>query len=211
MKKRVSKLLPLVLLVGCASTPYRYRADYDYGIRKAKVNHQVMPLSEARPLAYQDDWLDVSFLPEADGVYMNLLNTAQENLHIVWDQSVIIHKERALSVFHNGVKFAQANDFMPNSVIPPETYIEDHISPAAFVSYRSATDYRSGSWEQARILPHFYTQSPESDYDAFKKAVEAMDKAALYGLLLTIEKGNEIRTYQFDFEVASVHISEIEH
>lgn len=209
MQKFVCQLLPLFLVASCATTPYRYRADYDYGIRKAKVNHQIMPLSDGRPLTYQDDWLDVSFLPGADGVYMNLLNTAQENLHIVWDQSVIIYKERALKVFHNGVKFSQAHDFMPNAVIPPETYIEDHISPAAFVSYRAATDYRPGGWEQARIIPHLYTQSPEHEYDAFKKAVEAMNNTELYGLLLTLEKGNEVRTYQFDFEVASARISEI--
>lgn len=208
-KKKIQwACLTLLLLSGC-STGYRYRADYDYAIRQAKVNHQTMPVS-AKSLGYQDDWMEVSFLPGAEGVNMNLLNIANENLHVIWDQCVLIHKHRALKVMHNGVKFSQAHDFMPNSVIPPATLITDYIAPADFVSYQPATEYSAGYWKQDQILPHLYTRAPEHEYAVFKAAVQAAEHTELYGLLLTLEKGNEIRTYQFDFEVSSARILDMQ-
>ncbi len=212
MKKVIYSVLSLGLaghLAGCASSMYHYRADYDYAIKSAKVNHNAMPLPEAKSLSYKDDWLEIAFLPGSDGVYVQLLNQAQQNLHVVWNQSVIIHEHRALQVFHNGVKFSEATDFMPNSVLPPGTLIEDKIAPSSYVKYDSPTQYSSGGWVQQRIMDKHYTRAPRQDYEKFKAAVESLAGQELYGLMLTLEKGNEVRTYQFDFEIASAKVFEL--
>lgn len=207
--KKVLYTLTLLALSNCAAYDYKYRADYDYAIKTTKINNQAQDLPEEASLSFEDDWFKVSFLPDTEGVYLLLNNVNSETLHVVWDQSVIVHDQRALKVFHNGVKLINVSESLPNSVIPPGAFLEDKVSPAAYLAYSPPTDYSVGGWRQQRLIKEQYTRSPESDYPKFKATVEALNNTDLYGLMLSVIKGNEIREYYFDFKIASARVSEI--
>lgn len=78
-------------------------------------------------------------------------NNSDQPLEIVWNDCSFIDMTRsAKRIFHSGVKYADREQSLPNTMVPPHAKAEDTAVPTANVRF-SGGEY--GGWREEPLLP----------------------------------------------------------
>jgi len=211
MKKLTLLSLIALLTVSCASAARdKYKADYQLGFKQVRVNGQPQSTEQMSGLAYKDEWIRVSFVPGRQTLSFTLENLTPQSIKIHWDESAMVINGHPERIIHSGVKYVNASNAIPASIVPGKSVLKDQVLPAASVYYVSGTKYTDPYWHIAEIMPGFYTRSTEAKASEFKALVSRFDGADIYDLMLQLESNGEKREYFFDMHIPSAKVTEIQ-
>lgn len=202
--KLAATVFTLTILSGCASVgPYKYKAEYQQGLKKVLVNNKPVEVDQSVPLAFKDDLIKIAFQPLRSSVQFLIENNTDDTIKIIWDECLIVHEGQPMKVYHAGVKFANAGLSHPPSLILPKGRLKELAAPVNLLER-----YRSG-WSKTPMVEDRYQKAREDNLEKFKAHVAAFDKKDIYDLVLTIETATGKRQYLFDFEFSSAKVTEM--
>ncbi len=122
-------------------------------------------------------------------------NNSGEPIEIAWNDSSFIDMTRsAKRVFHTAVKYADREQSLPNTVIPPLAKVEDAAVPAGSVYF---VEGQYGGWRENPLLPD------EIPPDLADKAMSSM-KGAKVALFLQLLVSGKKTPVTLMFEVSDV-------
>ena len=138
---------PGIMILGLPQNPYtaqfflksgHYVPSYTFSLQKPKT-------SEA--LVFEDSKIAFIAQVSRQGIAVAILNKTDQPIKIDWNQvSYIDQTGKANGVTHEGVKYADATNAKPPTVIPPGARHEDMIVPAGSIRY-------ANGWKVNPLLP----------------------------------------------------------
>jgi hypothetical protein len=124
-------------------------------------------------------------------IEVSIENNSSEPIELSWNESSFIDFDRvAKRIFHVGVKYADREQSMPNTIIPPLAKIEDAAMPASNI-------YFSDEWLQRPLLV------AEVPVEQTEKILTQM-KGVKVALFLQLIVGGKKTPVTLAFEVSSV-------
>jgi hypothetical protein len=122
-------------------------------------------------------------------------NNSALPIEIIWNDSSFIDMNRsAKRIFHSGVKYADREQSLPNTTIPPLAKVEDEVTPTANAYF---VEGRYGGWGEEPLFPS--EVSPE-----LAEKTMASLKGAKVALFLQLLIGGRKTPVTLLFEVAAV-------
>jgi hypothetical protein len=122
-----------------------------------------------------------------DGIAIAVLNKSNDPIKIDWNQvSYIDETRKANGVSHVGVKYAEASNTKPPTVIPPGARHEDTVVPVGKIFYSE-----NSGWHVSSILP---------------KGAESRNVVGkTIALFLPMEISGKVQNYNVVFQIVSVN------
>jgi hypothetical protein len=150
--------------------------DYGFEIISPSVNHQ--------PVLEKPDYT-VEFGMAGNALGLKITNHAQGPIKILWSEcALILPSGQSASIMHKGVKFANRDQQMPPTVIPPGAYIDDIMAPASSVTWTDA------GWVSAPMFG--IGQNPKGQEFGAMLAIQVGDKAVYETVRLrVVETSNQ--------------------
>jgi hypothetical protein len=128
-------------------------------------------------------------------IALTVENNSDEPVEIAWNDSSFIDTTRsAKRIFHSGVKYADREQSLPNTVVPPLAKVEDAAVPAANVHF---VEGQYGGWRESPLLP------AEVPPELADKAIASM-KGAKVALFLQLVVAGKKQPISLVFEVAGI-------
>lgn len=163
---RFLSILLALGLSGCASL--REDVRYEYDLERAKSNDQQGDLSitglQARQLSFE---------------YKNF---GKSTAKIIWDESVLVDVSGApRRVIHQGVKYNEASQSMPPSIVPAGGSLKD------FVVYADGLQFIASNWIEEVLVPCMTVGQLCRPEEYYGKSLT---------LLLTVESEGKKKEYQ---------------
>lgn len=179
-------------------------------------------------IPFEDESLTVGITLRAQYIAISLLNKTDKVVKVIWDECAYIDfNVQTHMVFHSGVKLDEREKSKVPSLIAPHGKLDEILIPVDMVEY-----HRLGFWDQTDYLyPHkrkrseAYIQYELSDanlkkYPFLKKEDPKLREAELrnvsdksvldamvgkkYGVILTVEVGNEKNTHSIYNTISAV-------
>jgi hypothetical protein len=111
---------------------------------------------ESQGLSFEDQDIRIEFAISQNEVFFTLENKTEEPIMINWNQVSFIDISRySQRVTHEGVTYADRNDSLPATTVPPTAKLQDRIIPTNLISSDSRS---SGGWVTNKLFP----DGPES-------------------------------------------------
>jgi hypothetical protein len=83
-------------------------------------------------------------------IAITVSNESDQPFEIDWNSSSFVDIARtAKRIFHSGVKYADREQSLPSTTIPPHAKVDDSVIPSANVSFSQAV----GDWLEGRLVP----------------------------------------------------------
>ncbi len=215
-----------LLMASCTST--RYTATYDVELSNVKKTEKGKPTISVGSLdtikgvgknCYSDSTIKVCFTPTKKDIGFTLTNLTDENLKLVWDESLITTIGSQSRVMHDGIKFIDRNSFQRPSVIYPNQTLSDIVTPTENVYWRDGVatqnSYVAGGWEQKPlILDKSYIEgygTEVMDSTKFTDFVKSMSDGGTININLPLTTDdNKRKDYQFNFDVNNGKVYPVE-
>ncbi|GGR60848.1 hypothetical protein GCM10008959_23330 [Deinococcus seoulensis] len=145
--KRISALLPLVILTACAPTtyenPWTNFGVYTYDQEGNKTGDFTRKTGD----------LFLKFDPRPDQINFGVRNDGKENAFIIWDESTLVYGGGKTSpVMHIGIKYTDRSNAQKPSVIPPGAYLSEAVIPINLVEWIDGNRYVAGRWIQNNFV-----------------------------------------------------------
>ena len=181
-------VFPLLLLVGCTASS---RLQSTQG-NKYQYSISMFAPEKSKDMLFRDDQLIIQFRLSNPGIRFQIQNISPTDMRIDWANALIgIHN--AYSPVRNISTIYDATAKIPSGqLIPPLGVIRDAILP------RGNTYFDGVQWRVDDLLP---------TTDANERAIMNTIMRQVGGLIdviLPLEFGSDVRTYQFTFSVDSV-------
>jgi hypothetical protein len=181
-------VFPLLLLVGCTASS---RLQSTQG-NKYQYSISMFAPEKSKDMLFRDDQLIIQFRLSNPGIRFQIQNISPTDMRIDWaNASIGIHK--AYSPVRNISTIYDATAKIPSGqLIPPLGVIRDAILP------RGNTYFDGVQWRVDDLLP---------TTDANERAIMSTIMRQVGGsidVILPLEFGSDVRTYQFTFSVDSV-------
>ena len=137
MKKILVALLPIAVMIACATAPPPL--DWDYEIDDSYQDNMVKITVNQIYQHYEvfQGWEDL------EGIEISIHNVSSKPIIIDWNKSALEYNGTSHRVFLTGQKFIDANKDIPDQVIGSGSRIDKGIYPADSVYYVSG---RYGGW-----------------------------------------------------------------
>ena len=153
MKKLLLLLCIVVSMSSCYTTSTISTATYSMSLLD-KDNNKI---DTSGILVYSDSLIDARFDFEEKELGFGITNKTNKTIKIIWDETLFIVDGNSSKVMHEGIKFANRNEYMPPSVIPTSNTLADVIIPTNNVYYKEGYYSQYGStppsWEKEPLLP----------------------------------------------------------
>lgn len=153
MKKLLLLLGIVVSMSSCYTTSTISTATYSMSLLD-KDNNKI---DTSGILVYSDSLIDARFDFEEKELAFGITNKTNKTIKIIWDETLFIVDGNSSKVMHEGIKFANRNEYMPPSVIPTSNTLADVIIPTNNVYYKEGYYSQYGSvapsWEKEPLLP----------------------------------------------------------
>jgi len=181
-------VFPLLLLVGCTASS---RLQSTQG-NKYQYSISMFAPEKSKDMLFRDDQLIIQFRLSNPGIRFQIQNISPTDMRIDWANALIgIHN--AYSPVRNISTFYNTTAKIPSGqLIPPLGVIRDAILP------RGNTYFDGVQWRVDDLLP---------TTDANERAIMNTIMRQVGGsidVILPLEFGSDVRTYQFTFSVDSV-------
>src|SRR5262245_37842360 len=106
---------------------------------------------------FEDGLIAVQLGTLHDAIRLNVRNTSDQTIKLIWDEASFIDVDGTLSrVMHIGVKYADRNASQPPSVIPAQQRLADDVFPTNRVWFRPATGTLPAAWQNGPLLRPTY-------------------------------------------------------
>jgi len=153
-----------------------YPVDYDFAMTEPE---------ESQSLSFQDDAVAIEFDISEERIAFNLENKSSQPIQIDWNQVSYVDPDGSSNkVMHKGVKYANKDESLAPTTVPPNASIEDFILPTDLLVRTS------DGWTEGSLFPD---GSESEAYDG-----------QTFSLFMPLEIGEETQNYNFTFEVADV-------
>lgn len=226
MKKLILSIaVGSLLMASCTSV--RYQAHYEVKLSEVKKSEKGVPtqisssldtLKGTKSNCYSDSTIRVCFTPTSKDIHFEMTNLTDQNLKLVWDESMITTVGSQSKVMHDGVKFIDRNQYQQPSIIYPNQTFKDMFTPTENVYWRDGvySQYGStpGGWEQKPLL---------LDKNYINGGTEVLDSAKFVDYVTSMKNGGKIqinmpiivddtkrKDYRFDFKIADGVIVPVE-
>ena len=220
--KKITGSIIFACFLATSCTSVRYYADYEVnltGVEKSSNGKKIeVGETSIKENCFSDSNLRVCFTPSKKDIGFTLVNLTDQNMKVVWDETVVTTLGKESKVLHEGVKFIDRNDFQRPSIVYPGKSLSDLVAPSENVYWRDGyySQYGSspGGWEQRPFfIDRNYTPSGAETLDSssFVSYVENIKKAGNISINLPVVVGESNRKdYEFKFKVEDAKISPIE-
>ena len=176
---------------GFSTTRIENPNEYSFEIRNFEATYPVgydfamTEPEESRSLSFQDDAVAIEFDISEERIAFDLENRSSQPIQIDWNQVSYVDPEGSSNkVMHKGVKYANKDESLAPTTVPPNASIEDFILPTDLVVRTSE------GWIERPLFPD---GSESEAYDG-----------QTFSLFMPLEIGEETQNYNFTFEVADV-------
>ena len=153
LKKLLLLSLVVVSMTSCYTTTTVSTAKYSVSLLD-KDNNKI---DTAGILVFRDSSIDAFFDFKEKDLSVSIKNKTDKSIKLIWDETLFIVDGSSSKVMHEGIKFANRNEFMPPSVIPTNYTISDVVIPTNNVYYKEGYYSQYGStppsWEKEPLLP----------------------------------------------------------
>jgi len=140
-----------------------------------------------------EPYLGTNFL-QYKQVAFHLQNNTTHSIKIKWDDSAFVTPNGVSHrILHSGIKYSNADNPMPPTIIVRKGMVDDMIVPVDNISFESG---QFGGW---KITPYLETVEFESQTLAEDSAKELVDKS--YQVLLSLEIEGIQNDYIFVFNI----------
>lgn len=138
--------------------------------------------------SFEDDLVSILWYPTPTTVHFLLTNKTEHSIKIIWDEAAFVMPSgESRRILHSGVKYSEASDSHPPSVIAAHGYLED-----AVVS--SDQCYFQGYWREMPFLPDDASKAP-------------MFRGKEFRVLLPLQIEGVTNEYTFTFVIDDVKIA----
>lgn len=168
-----------LLLNGCAASQSKAKLDLTRVVAPSIDGTESKTVEMGGGGVYNDELVEAAWGWSGNGLTFGLRNKTDKAMRLIWDEASLVINNLPHRVIHNGVVFAQRDQPMAPSSIPPGTVLVDAMNPSDYVMLGSY------GWEQAPL---------------FRKNSEAMDVQAFVPLMT----GDTRLEYSFQFRWAPV-------
>jgi len=181
-------VFPLLLLVGCTASS---RLQSTLG-NKYQYSISMFAPEKSKDMLFRDDQLIIQFRMDNPGIRFQIQNISPTDMRIDWaNASIGIHN--AYSPVRNISTIYDTTAKVPASqIIPPLGVIRDAILP------RGNTYFDGAQWRVDDLLP-----TTDANSRAMKNNIMGQVGSSI-DVILPLEFGSGVRTYQFTFSVDSV-------
>lgn len=191
--------LAALTVSGCATALKSYRPTYDVGLleieRPASPSNRFGPTTVSKSkskdaFTYQDQFVDISWGIQANGLAIALKNKCDNSIKIIWDEASFVDElGKAHPLIHGGTKFVNKYEHQRPTVLPRRTWYQDVINSADQVVLGEK------GWEEGMFLPLDLMTEEDSrrvaDYFAGKT----------FKIVLPIQLQETVNDYTFLFKV----------
>ena len=184
----VSVSLFAIVLSSCASTG-------TYGSGKGNKYRYVFKMLapiQNNNLLFQDESIIIQFKFDDAAVKFQLQNVTGGTCTIDWARATLGLNGRFFPVRHADNLYNDSMTTTTSIAIPSLGYIQDLVIP------RDNISYGGGQWRETDLLP----TTDEGSETTRKSILQSVGKSI--AVLLPMRFGNTVRSYEFDFQVASV-------
>ena len=108
---------------------------YKYKYTLKEVNSKAM--DDPKSMYFTDDKIGIGFIFEEKNLNFTIKNFTNDVMKIIWDETSIVQKGNAKKILHSGVKYIDAHNSQPPTVMPPKSAVTDFVLPSDNVSYSS--------------------------------------------------------------------------
>jgi len=181
-------VLPLLLLVGCTASS---RLQSTLG-NKYQYSISMFAPTKSKDMLFRDDQLIIQFRMDNPGIRFQIQNISPTDMRIDWAHTSIgIHN--AYSPVRNiSTIYDTTAKTPPGQLVPPLGVIRDAILP------RGNTYFDGVQWRVDDLLP-----TTDANSRAMKNNIMGQVGSSI-DVVLPLEFGSGVRTYQFTFSVDSV-------
>lgn len=163
----------------------------DYKIEVVKVLYYAKYTIELeKPLKspnlnYSDQSIEIGFLFKESSVEFSLKNKTEDALEIDWNKISFVNTDNvSTKIFHSSIKYSDKEKSMVETIVPPESIIQDVVFPVNKVRLES------NEWVSDPLLPLFY-----SDEDLVGKKMK---------IFIPMKINNRVTNYTFSFNISAV-------
>jgi hypothetical protein len=216
MKKLIFTIaIGSLLMASCTSV--RYQANYEFKLSEVKKSEKGSPaqisssldtLKGAKSNCYSDSTIKVCFTPTNKNIHFEMTNLTDQNVKLVWDESMITTVGSQSKVMHDGVKFIDRNQYQQPSIVYPNQTFKDMFTPTENVYWRDGvySQYGStpGGWEQKPLLidKNYINGGTEVlDSTKFTDYVTSMKDATIQINMPILVDDTKRKDYRFNFKV----------
>jgi hypothetical protein len=196
------KLLILImvalLIAGCSSINYDISLDKVNLINPEKIDLTDIVKDDMNKYTFNDERIKIKWGFSPSQFSFNLLNQTTDSIEIVWDKSAYIDIDgKNHRLIHSGVKYIERNNSQPNTIIIPNTSIDDIIYPSDYIYYNEG-EY--GGWRESPLFNTYVEQKSALD-EAINTYVGKNVQT-----LLSLKIGDNIYNYVFTFKINDCHL-----
>lgn len=120
---------------------------------------QIVDLSSYNTNNYQDKFIDITWFYSSKSIDFKLYNKSDFPIKIDWNEvSYVDYDSISRKIVHNNVNLIDRNKFMPCSVIPRKSYLEDGITPTDKFAF--VPDF---GWINGEFLPSTFKKNKHFD------------------------------------------------
>jgi hypothetical protein len=167
-----------------------YKINFKEGTPQATYN-VILKESSNNSLTFADENINIDWIFSNQQLSFVLNNKTGNPIKIDWNQvSYVDISGNAQRVMHEGVKYAERNEHLTSSLIPPTAKLEDIIFPSDNVSYYQGGKYSSSRWEEKPM----FLEGEEA------KRFEGKS----FSVFMPMEINGEVKNYTFTFDVKGV-------
>jgi len=192
-------LVPIVLLImGCSTISYDISLEKVNIVNPSNEEFTNIIKDDINKYTFNDDKIKISWILSASQFNFNLLNQTTEPMEIIWDKCTYIDiNNKNHRLIHSGVKYVERNNSHPNTIIIPNSSIDDMIYPSDYVYY---VEGKNGGWKE-RPLFDFLRElnsniEEKNDSNIIKKYIGKTVQT-----MLTLQINNDIYSYIFIFRI----------
>ena len=215
MKNPLFIIIASLLITSCTSV--RYHVNYKFKLSEVKktekdlpiqIDSLIDPLKNIKANYYSDSTIEIFFTPTNEDIHFAITNLTNQNLKLVWDESVITINNSQSKVIHNGVRLINRNEYQQPSIIYPNQTFKDRFVPTENISWQDGQGGQLGGWNQEPLLINKnYINSPVGSTEVFD-STQFVDYVTLLKNSSTIQINMPIlvddikrKDYHFTFKV----------
>jgi hypothetical protein len=140
---------------------------------------------------YEDSLITIGWIPSRTQIGFILENKSPNSMKLIWDEAAYVGLDGTSGrVMHSGVKYTEANNSQPPSVIVRGGRIYDMIVPTSNIYYTSGS---YGGWNERPLFPTDHAQALAA-------------KGRSVQVLLPLEIQGIVNEYLFTFTIQDVTI-----